>query len=261
MVRSRSAPIGLSRGDQLALNREHVTDPVKWGTNLGTDFWFQAGANGNQTASGNNLLTDGGWTATAVDSTAGSAADFGSRSDPGTPGRMATGAASDLLLSPAIFGDYVHMHAAAVIAGMQSVPRYLVADAYAAFSVFSADEVTTNLGFVEDGGSIITAADVQATFYSKGTGATFNMQSNAAVVTGLVSADASYNWFRIILDRTAGYSLFYVNGTYNGTTPITADEFPLSFGAGVGAGGTNRIQLSQIHIFYAWDKPRDPAVF
>ena len=261
MTRQRSGPLSLSRGDQLLLNRVHVNDPVKWGTNIGTDFWFIAGANGNQTASGNNLLTDGGWTATSVTSTAGSAADFGSSSDPGTPGHMLTNAASDLIQSPAIFGSYDHMHAAAAIAGMKSLPRYLCMDAYAQFSVFSADEVTSNLGFVEDGGSIVVAADIMASFYSKGTGTTFNIQSNAAVVTGLVSADSSWNWFRILMDRQTGYSLCYVDGVYNGTIAVTADEFPVAFGAGVGAGGTNRIQLNQVHIFYDWSKPFDPAVF
>lgn len=259
MVQGRSGPIGLSRGDALALRRVHVNDPLKWASNIGTDYWYIAGVNGGLTASGNNLITDGGWTATALALAAGSAANFGSKAAPGTPAQVTTDAGADLLQSPSIFGDYAHMHAAAVIAGMQSLPRFLCMDAFARWSVLSADEVTTNLGFVEDAGSIVVAADAAATFYSKGTDTTWNMQANAAVVTGVVANTTSPTWFRILMDRATGYALYYVDGVYNGTTVITTDEFPVAFGAGIGT--TNRVQLNQVHIFYEWNKPRDPAVF
>lgn len=257
--KSRSAPIGLSRGDALALRRVHVTQGYEWAQKAGTDFWLLAAANGILTASTQGLISDGGWTATSLSVADGSGADFGSKADPGTPGEITTNAGADLLKSPAIFGDYAHMHQAAVIAGMNSIPRYLVMDAYARLSTASADESTSNLGFVEAGGSIVTAADIQASFYSKGTGTTFNMNSNATVVTGLVAVDTSYHWFRILMDRFTGNSLYYVDGTYNGLTPITTDVFPVAWGFGNGT--TDRWQLNQVHVFYDWTVPFNPAVF
>ena len=249
----------LTRGDIMDLRRVHVTDPVKWATQVGTDFWIINAANGALTASGQNLITDGGWTATSLAAAAGSGADFMSKADPGTPGQLTTDAGADLIQSPAIFGDYAHAHAAATIMGQKSLPRFLVADIYARWSVLSADEVTTNLGFVEDGGSIVVAADAMATIYSKGTGLTWNMQANATVVTGVVDNSTSPTWFRIALDKNSNQAFYYVDGVYNGVTTITADEFPASFGAGIGT--TNRVQLNQAHIFYAWTLPYDPAGF
>lgn len=260
MVQNSGGAGLLTKSDILDLRRVHVTDPVKWAVSPGTDFWIYAAANGQGTASGNNLLTDGGWTTTSIASyAAGSAADFMTPSDVGTISRYTTDAAADLIQSPAIFGSYDHAHMAAVICGQRSLPRYLIMDAYALMSVLSADEVTSNLGFVEDGGSIVVAADTMATFYSKGTGTTFNLQSNAAVVTGLVANDTNPHWFRIVLDKGTGYAKYYVDGVYAGTTAITNDEFPVAFGAGNGT--TNRWQLNQAHIFYAWSLPFDPAVF
>lgn len=238
------------------MRRVHVLDPLKWGVAPGTDFWLKGGANGQGTASGNNLLTDGGWTLTSMAHVAGSAADFASKTDPGTPGHFQTNAAADLIQSPAIFGDYHHMRMAAELMGWHVLPRYLIADAYAQFSTLSADEVTTNLGFVEDGGSIVTAADILLSVYSKGTGATFNVQSNAAVVTGLVTVSTTWNAFRFILDRQLGIGYVRVNGVLTGQIAITTDEFPVAFGAGNDT--TNRIQLAGAHIFYDQRVPRDP---
>src|SRR5574343_247194 len=170
-------PIALSRGDIGALRRVHVTDPLKWAVEVGTDFWIRASANGQGTASGNNLLTDGGWTATSIAAYAdGSAADFMSKDDVGTPGQYTQDAQNDLIKSPAIFGSYDHAHAAAVIMGMNSLPRFLIADVYARFSVVANDEPTSALGFVEDGGSIVTANDSMACISSNGT--SWVIQSN-----------------------------------------------------------------------------------
>lgn len=247
----------LGKEDLIGLRRVHVTDPSQWGNQAGTDFWLYA--SGANLTAGHTLITEGGWTATSLSLVAGAGADFMTKDDVGTPGHYLQNAAADLLQSPAIFGSYDHAHMAAVICGQRSLPRFLVLDAYATFSTLSADEVTTNLGFVEDGGSIVVAADAAATFYSKGTGATFNMQANAAVVTGLVTVSTTPNWFRIILDKANAQAYYYINNVYNGVTPITNDEFPLAFGAG--AGTTNRILLNQAHIFYAWQRPLDYSVF
>ena len=253
-------PLSLSRGDALELRRVHVTDPLKWAVSVGTDFWIYASVNGQGTASGNNLLTDGGWTATSIAAYAdGSAADFMSRTDPGTPSQYTQDAANDTLESPAIFGAYAHAHAAAVIAGMRSLPRYLVMDAYARFSVVANDEPTTAIGFAEDGGAILTAADNMAGISSNGT--SWVIQSNGSEnLSGAVAISTSPTWFRILLDQKTSTAYGYANGSLIGSIAITADEFPVSFGAGSG-GANNLIQLNQAHIFYAWSLPFDPQGF
>lgn len=258
MTSSRTSPIALSRGDYENLRRVHITDPLKWGVEVGTDYWLFAGANGQGTASGQNLLTDGGWTLTSIAAhAAGSAADFMTKSDVGTPSQFTTDAAADLIKSPAVFGDYAHAHAAAVIMGRTSLPTLLILDAYARMSVHSADEATSNLGFVEDGGSIVTAADAMATFYSNS--ATFGIQANASVGVGVTALDTASHWFRIVMNKVTGYSYFSIDGVDQGSLAITADEFPVAFGAGNGT--TNRWQLNQAHIFYAWNLPKDPQFF
>lgn len=255
---TRGTPLGLSRGDLESLRRRHVTNPLYWANEPATDYWIIAAANGMLTASGQNLITDGGWTATSLAVADGSAADFLSKSDVGTPGEITTNAAADLLESPAIFGDYAHAHAAAVIMGQRSLPRYLVMDAYARFSVASADELTTNLGFVEDGGSIVVSADIMAAIYSDS--ANWCIQANAVESKSTtLTVDNDYHWFRILMDKATSLSYGYLDGTLINSIAITADEFPVSWGFGNGT--TNRIQLNQAHIFYDWRVPPDPQVW
>lgn len=260
MVQSRAPLVTLSRGELLDLRRVHVTDPLKWGVCVGTDFWIYASANGQGTASGQNLLTDGGWTATSIAAYAdGSGADFISKSDVGTPSEYTQNAQNDLLESPAIFGDYAHAHAAAVIVGQRSLPRYLIMDAYARFSTVANDQPTTAIGFVEDGGSIVTAADNMAAISSNGT--SWVIQSNGSEnLSGAVAVSTSPTWFRIVLDKNTNTAYGYANGTLIGSIAITADEFPVAFGAGSG-GANNLVQLNQAHIFYAWTLPQDLQVF
>lgn len=236
------------------LRRVHVTKPHDWARAAGTDFWLMASANGMLSDNAQELA-DYGWTTTSLAIADGSGADFISASDPGTPGLITTNAAADLLTSPAIFGSYAHAHQAMTIMGEKQLPNFLCLDAYATFSTLSADEVTTNLGFVEDGGSPVVAADIMASFYSKGTGTTFNNQSNAAIQTGLVANDTSPHWFRILLNKLTSKSYFYIDGVYNGELALTADEFPVKFGFGNGT--TNRINLSIAHVYYSWRKPFD----
>lgn len=253
-------PRYLPKADYHELRRVHVTDPLKWAVELGTDYWLQASVNGQGTASGQNLLTDGGWTTTSIAAYAdGTAADFISRSDPGTPGQYTQDAQNDTIESPAIFGDYIHAHAAAVMMGMSSLPRYLIADIYARFSVVANDEPTTALGFAEDGGAIITAADNLAGISSNGT--SWVIQSNGSEnLSGAVAISTSPTWFRIMIDQGAALAYAWANGSLIGSIAITADEWPASFGAGSG-GANNLVQLSQAHIFYAWKRPFDPQVF
>lgn len=250
----------LSKSDYLDLRRVHITDPLKWAVCVGTDYWLYAAANGQGTASGQNLLTDGGWTATSIAAyAAGSAADFMSKDDVGTPGQYTQDAQNDLIESPSIFGSYDHAHAAAVIVGQKSLPRFLIADIYARFSVVANDQATTMLGFAEDGGSIVVANDALGAIASNGT--YWAIQANGTQsVTGAVAVSTSPTWFRIVLDKANSTAYGYANGSLVGSVAITADEFPASFGAGSG-GANNLVQLNQAHVFYAWTLPYDPQGF
>lgn len=244
----------LDRGDFEQLLRQHVRNPYNWGHEVGTDFWLHANANGSLGASTTWLISDAGWTATSLAMASGSGADFMTASDVGTPGQYTQNAQNDLLQSPAIFGDYAHARAAMLLLGKKTLPRYLIMDALARFSVVANAETTTALGFVEDGGSIVTANDAMAVVVSDGT--SFDIRSGAATGTGVVAADTAVHRFRIVCDRTNSLAYLYVDGTASGSVAIQADEWPASFGAGSG-GANNLVQLNQAHIFYAYRVPQE----
>lgn len=229
--------------------RVHITDPYQWATNIGTDYWLHGGAtNATILAAGTPYqgLPDYGWTVTATVYTAGSAADFGSSSDVGVPPHFILADASDLLASPAIFGTYPHMQGAARILGYH--PTKLNLEVWAAFLTASADEPSSAFGFVEDGGSIITAAaaDQMAAISSNGT--TFEINSGAASDAGAAVDNAWHLWK---ITATFGSTFeWFIDGTSQGTLAIQADEWPVSFEAGVVAAGTNDIGIHQVHIWY-----------
>lgn len=237
------------------LRRVHVTDPAMWGVEAGTDFWLYN--SGTQLTAGRTLITDGGWTATSLSLTAGTGADFNSFDDLGTPGHWTTNAGADLLQSPAIFGDYAHAYQAAVIFGAKTLPRYLIMDSIAAFDTFSANELTTNLGFVAAGGSIVTSANTNGTVHVGA--ANYCLNVAATSVVGTTAADAGYHLFRIVLEKsratagTAGTAYLYVDNVFQNSQAFTQDAFPVSFG--MGDGTTNRLQLVSAHVYYAWGLP------
>ncbi len=239
------------------LRRVHIVDPAMWGVQAGTDFWVNS--SGLIYTAGRTLITDGGWTATSVSLVAGAGADLLSKDDPGVPGHTLTNANSDLLQSPSIFGDYAHAHMAAIIYGAKTLPRYLVCDAYATWSVVSADDDTTAIGFCEDGGSIIVAADHIAAATSNGTGGVWNLSANGSVTAGVTVVSATLPiMFRIIIDKVTQLSTLYIDGVFQGTIAVTADEFPCAFGMGVGAASANRILFHNAHVWYAWSLPSNP---
>lgn len=259
-----NAPTVMPAGAIDRFRRVHITNPLQWANAVGTDFWLYANANGSLTASTQYLITDGGWTATSLSTLDGTLADLMTKSDVGTPGSYVTNAGADLLSSPAIFGDYAHAHAAAVIMGQKSLPRYLIMDAYAAFDTNSADEQTTNIGFIVNGGSPVTSANVVAAFNSDATNFRFQSGATRATNTVNVAVNTVYNWYRLVLDRgdttnAAGLIRASINGAVIGTQALVDDRAPYKFGFGDGT--TNRIQLNQVHIFYAYRLGFDPALF
>lgn len=240
-----------SRGEN-TLGRLHVYNE-EWGIAPGaTDFWLSgliAGQLG-ATTTGNNL-TDAGWTNTSMTTQAGSGADFGSKADVGTPVAIITNAASDLLQSPVMFGDFMHMEAARTHLG--DFPTYLMLEAYIRFATASNNEATTNFGFFEDGGSIIVNADAVAVIQSDGTNFKLSTggdsDAGAAVATTPMgvririrpgTTDKVEWWLRTNL--ASGF-------VSQGTADLTADEFPCGFGFGQGT--SNVIHMHWTHIFYS----------
>lgn len=228
--------------------RVHVMDPREWAFTLGTDWWLHGGTTTALITSGTagQVLSEYGWTTTTLAYTAGSAADFGSSSDVGVPPHIILADASDLLASPAIFGTYPHMQAASGILGY-TVTR-LVLEVWAAFLTASADEPSSAFGWVEDGGSVITAAaaDQMAAISSNGTN--FELNSGAAVDAG-AAIDTAWHLWKVVT-TFGGTHEWFIDGTSQGTLAIQADEWPVSFEAGIVAAGTNDIGIHSVHIYY-----------
>lgn len=231
--------------------RVHVTTPEAWNRAGGTDFWGVWGPESITAAAGSSaLITDSGWTATSLVETAGTGADLLATGDRTAPAHVLTDAASDLLQSPAIFGDYMHGQIAASILGYQ--PTKLIAEFGFAFTVNSANETASCIGFVEAGGSIVTANDAMATIFSDGTN--FKLRSGAATSTAGDAVSTTWHVGRIQLDNSvaAGTNMatWAIDGVAQPALNLQTDLFPVSFGFGIVAAGTNRIGHSFIHIFY-----------
>lgn len=246
----------------LPLGRKHVNAGGRWAHELGTDYWLQIQAAldifaAASTATGDELA-ENGWVATSLVATAGSGADFGSSSDKGTPPHALTNASGDLLKSPPIFGDYAHMRAAADMAGMADLPRYLIARFWGSMTVATADEPRSGWGFVEDGGSPATEADQAAWISSDGSN--FQLGCNAGTPVDLQADDTSWHEFVIVLAVATSKAYAYIDPTWRfgpppladalGSIDLTADEAPYSFG--FHALTTNRPALGLTRVFYEW---------
>jgi hypothetical protein len=264
----------------LPITRLHVPRGSDWGQTVGTDYWltWNPGVDLLATATAGTIvdeLVDGGWNvASSPTNTAGSGGDFaggvftktttpyvksgsfdGSYGDLGTPNHALLAGTGDIVASPAIFGDAVGMEAAAIIAGKSIRPRYLIADFWAAFTVASADEVTTAIGFFEDVSTISTEADQYAVIYSNAVN--FLLAGNAATLdTGPVVDNDWHKWKIVIQLNGTGSGVpqiyWYVDGAIQNTTAAAGlnDEFPLKFG--MHSLTTNRIGLGLVHISYDW---------
>ncbi len=229
------------------VSRVHVVDPRQWSFCAGTNFFLGGGTTTALITSGTagQVLSEFGWTTTALAYVAGSAADFASSADPGIAPHFLLADASDLLASPAIFGSYNHMLQAQRILGY--LPTSLNCEVWAAFTTASADEPSTAFGFVEDGGSVITAAAADQLACISSNATNFELNSGAASDAGAAVDNAWHLWK---ISVTSTQVEWFIDGTSQGTIALEADEFPVSFEAGVVAAGTNDIALGNVHIWY-----------
>ena len=222
-------------------NRVHVR-PSQWTRTPATDFWYAERAAG---VAANDLITDYGWTTTALSYTVGSAADLLTSADVGTPTSTDFGAAADLLVSPSIFGDYMHAQMAADILGYQ--PTTLNLEAYGAFTVASAAETISGFGFST--ATSLTATNHVAFIYSDATNFAMRGTDGTGALTdvGALVSNTFHKW-KIV--ATAGGTVeWFIDGTSQGTITLKADMFPTAFSASVTT--TNRLSLSYAHIWYA----------
>ncbi len=225
--------------------------PEDWNRSGGTDFWANFGSESLTAAAGSSaLITDSGWTATSMVETAGAGADLIATADRTAPAHILTDAASDLIQSPAVFGDYVHAQIAAKILGYQ--PTKLCAEFAFNFTVGTGVETASAIGFVEAGGSIVTANDALATIFSDGTN--FKLRSGAATGTAGPLVGAAWRIGKIVLDNTVAAGTAMVTATIDGVAvpaiDCETDLFPVSFGMGIVAAGVNRIGLAWVHVWY-----------
>lgn len=221
--------------------RIHITDPRMWGQSPGTDFWL-IGHNSNLIEAATGDLDEYGWATTGFSILASSGADFISADGVGTLGGINFDAASDLLRSPIIFGDYSHALMVQSILGR--LPVSLNMEVYARFAANN-NETATCFGFIEASGSPVTANDAMATIFVDGTD--FGLRSGAATDTG-DTADTAAHLFKIrCLGTTAEW---FIDGTSQGTIALQDDLWPVAWGAGTVSGGSNDPVISFIHCWY-----------
>ena len=84
-----------------------------------------------------------------------------------------------------------------------------------------------------------------------GTNFLFNVNGTAGTSDAAFVAVTTPTWFRIVYDQFTGKAYPYINNTklIAAGVAVTADEFPIAFGAGSGD-ATNLVQLHQAHIYY-----------
>ena len=226
--------------------RKHALTPQEWGNGAFTDFWIFGTVNGMLTAGNAHELSDYGWTTTALSLTAGTGADFGDSADVGTPGGINFDAASDLLESPEMFGDYAHMRMAQSLLGY--LPTKLIIECYAAITG-TTNETATGFGFAEAGGSPIVATGAMAMIIKDGTN--FVCRSGADSDVGAL-IDSNWHVFKIVVTAgaTADAIEWFIDGASQGTLDRQTDLWPVSFGGGVQSGGANGMVLTWAHIYY-----------
>ena len=224
--------------------RIHVTDPKLWGSNAGTDFWWNCN-NADQVAAGSDDLVGHGWISTGGVYLAGSAADFLSSADVGTTGGYHMDTAADTVASPQVFGDYLHARMAEAILG--AAPTTLNAEFYMRLSANN-DEQASGVGFWEAGStSAFAKGDTMAVVVSGGTN--FEIHSGAAEDSGSTDNTTAH-----IFKMTGTFGStweWWIDGTSQGTLAIQADLWPVMFGVNTQAGGSNDPVLNWAHVWYA----------
>jgi hypothetical protein len=135
-----------------------------------------------------------------------------------------------------MFGSYHHANLVAQTLGY--VPDKLILEWKGAFTVASADEVGTYMGW--HNGAAITMA-----VYSNATN--FLLSNGSTTDAGIAVDNALHTW-KIVISKAAGTAEWFVDGTSQGTLVITQDVWPAAFICA--ASTTNRWSLTFAHAWY-----------
>lgn len=222
-----------------------VNDPRWWGAAAGYEFWAVFGHVDLVTvmAATNDGLSGYGWSgaiAANASVTEGSTGDFLSSADV-DPTRLVVGSTNTNIWSPRIFGSYDHGLVASRF--LNYMPTKLGMECYARFSVASANENTSFIGFHAVSATDITAAGGLAGIMSDG--ANFRLKSDTGDDAG-AAVDTAWHLFKFIIDGTNVE--WFIDGTSQGTITMLNDIFPTSWG--VASGTTNRPQVAWVRIWY-----------
>lgn len=221
-------------------NRIHV-GPHEWLTcQYATDYWLAPTGAGDLVAASGATNISGldsyGWTTTSLAVVAAVTGDFLSSADD-VAGLIRGDAASDLIASPGIFGNGTHQLLVSKTLGF--LPDKLIAEWTGAFTVASANEATTYMGF--HNGAAITMAIISDS-------STFLLSNGVSTDAGAAVDNAVHTW-KIEISKAAGTATWYIDGTSQGTLAITQDVWPAAFICA--AGTTNRWTLAgYLHIYY-----------
>jgi hypothetical protein len=221
-----------------ATNRRHV-GALAW-NEPATDFWFNAANSvaGLSAATAVGALQSSGWVSSTSPAFSNAATgDLISAADD-TPAHFLMDTSGDKFYSPIIFGDYAH----ALLAGqfLGYTPTKLNARFYAAFTVASASETASFIGFT--GGATAVSAIIS--------NATNFLGYNSSASSTLLAVDNAWHLWDITLDSGGTPSLAYaIDGVAYATTAVVQDLFPCAFGMLTTT--TNRIGWSWAHIWYS----------
>ena len=232
--------------------RRVYVGPYDFDNASATDYGINFNGTSNQVAAASATnpygLSGSGFTTTSLVATPGTAGDFQSSSD-FTPTHILTDASADAFVTPRIFGGYDQFQRVADVLGY--LPTTLRLDAYAAFTVASANETASFFGFVAPATTDAAAAGAGPCIRSGGTASTFFLTSDNGSDAGGNIDTAWHRWRINITSATAEwFDDIAAAGTLasRGTITTEADIWPLSFKMIVTT--TNRIGLSWFKISY-----------
>ena len=226
-----------------------ITNARDWLDSVGHTYWANFGSADLVAASGATNVTgldSYGWLTTSLvggvsaDGTTIFNGDLNSSGDEEPMGILGN-AAGDLLVSPQIFGGYSAFQIAEALLG--SAPTKLCCEFRASFTVASANETDTYIGFVPGATTDPTAAGGVAAIVSDGTN--FKLRSDNGDDTGAL-IDTSLHTWRIEVGPTT--TEWFIDGATQGTITTEADVYPTSFKKDTGT--TNRIFLAWVRCYY-----------
>lgn len=236
----------------LQQRRVHV-GPYDLSNAAATDYWWNFGDTANQTAAASATNPGGfpGWlmTATSLVPTAGTAGDFDSWAD-FTPSHSLTNAAADAFVTPRLFGGADQFQRVSEVLGYR--PTILRLEGVWAFTVASANETASYVGFCAPATTDAAAAGAGPCIRSGGTASTFFLTSDNGSDGG-GNIDTLFHRWRIDIDATNAnwYDDIAVPGTLGasrGTIATEADIWPLSLKYINTT--TNRLGVSWLHVGY-----------